>query len=360
MQKIDKANDLLPFVFVFRLFCVFRGGLLLYVRGKAMRYSFRWVVGAVSLSLLGMLPNAGRTQQAGAVSKGKDAQTMTTPPWATLEAAYAYNASKPLHVKERAVKSETAYVTHVQIEGPDGEKAEGTFMRPKAEGVYPVVLLLHGLTSDEKTMIQFFGEPLVAHDVAVLALDAPYHGERKKAGMDPSQPTVFPIVVQGGVREWRRALDYLAVRKDVDMKHVGLLGYSMGSMMGSILGAVDNRIGAFALCVGGDPILPVVDKVPSALRGLAYNVSPSLYVGHIAPRPILMLNGRQDMTMPEAASHRLYAAAQEPKEQVWYESGHILPPDAGMKAVTWVLGKVKAPVGGGTDAGEASKPNSGK
>ena len=122
---------------------------------------------------------------------------------------------------------------------------------------------------------------------------------------------------------------------------MGLLGYSMGSMMGSILGAVDDRIGAFALCVGGDPILPIVGQIPVALRGLAYDVSPSLYVGHIAPRPILMLNGRQDTTMPEAASHLLYAAAQEPKEQMWYESGHLLPPEAGMKAITWILAKVK-------------------
>ncbi len=306
-----------------------------------MHYSFRQIVGAVSLSLLGMLPNAGWAQQAGSLVNGKDAQTMTTPAWATLAEAYAYDAKKPLHVVEKAVKSETASVMHVQIEGPDGEKAEGTFMRPKAEGVYPVVLLLHGLTSDKETMIQFFGMSLVEQGVAVLALDAPYHGERKKAGMDPSQPTTFPAVVQGGVREWRRALDYLQTRKDVDMKHVGLLGYSMGSMMGAILGAVEDRIGSFALCVGGDPILPVAGQIPPALRGLAYNVSPSLYIGHIAPRPILMLNGRQDTTMPEAASHRLYAAAREPKEQVWYESGHILPPDAGMKAITWTLGKVK-------------------
>lgn len=322
-----------------------------------MRHYFRRIVGAVSLSLLEMLPNAGQAQQAGDVVKGKDAQTMTTPAWATLAAAYAYDAKKPLHVQEKAVKSETAYVMHVQIEGPDGEKAEGTFMRPKAEGVYPVVLLLHGLTSDKETMMQFFGTPLVEQGVAVLALDAPYHGERKKAGMDPSQPTIFPTVVQGGVREWRRALDYLATRRDVDMKHVGLLGYSMGSMMGAILGAVDDRIGSFALCVGGDPILPVVSQIPSALRGLVYNVSPSLYIGHIAPRPILMLNGRQDMTITETASHRLYAAAQEPKEQLWYESGHILPPDAGMKAVAWVLGKIKIPNGAGIPAGAASKPD---
>ena len=190
-----------------------------------MLFLHKRVVGAVCLSLLGMLPATGRGQ---GTTKGKDAQTMTTPAWATLQAAYAYDATKSLQVKEKPVKSDTMTVTHVQIEGPDGEKAQGVFMRPKMDGVYPVVLLLHGLTSDKETMIQFFGNPLVQQGVAVLALDAPYHGERKKASVNPSEPTVFPIVVQGGVREWRRALDYLATRKDVDMKACGPAGIQHG------------------------------------------------------------------------------------------------------------------------------------
>ena len=232
----------------------------------------------------------------------KVVQDVMPPSWATLKAGYEYDAKKPLKVKEEVRNSETAYVVHVQIEGPEGKKAPGVFMRPRADGVYPVVLLLHGLTSDKETMLKFFGEPMVAQGVAVLALDAPYHGERKDPKVNPGQPTVFPLVVEQGCLEWRRALDYLAMRKDVDSKHIGLLGYSMGSMMGSILGGVDERVKAFVLCVGGDPILPLASQIPQPLRELAYAVSPSLFIGHIAPRPILMLNGRQDTTMPAAAS----------------------------------------------------------
>ncbi len=305
-----------------------------------MNYFYRrWFGSVTCLALMSVLAVGAGAQKASSGNREKTAAVMPT--WSKLQDTYAYDAKKPLHVKEEIKHSDTAYVVHVQVEGPDGKTAPGVFMRPKAEGVYPVVLLLHGLTSDKETMLNIFGKPMVEQGVAVLALDAPYHGERKDPKVDPWQPTVFPGIVQQGVREWRRGLDYLATRKDVDMKHVGLLGYSMGSMMGSILGGVDNRIGAFALCVGGDPILPSAEQVPAMLREVVYAVSPSLYIGHIAPRPVLMLNGKQDKTMQEPASKRLYEAAHEPKQQLWYDCGHILTPDAGVKAVTWVLEKVK-------------------
>lgn len=291
------------------------------------------------MTLMSVLAGSAGAQKPANDNKEKTETVMPT--WSHLQETYAYNAKKPLRVKEELKHSDTAYMVHLQIEGPDGKMAPGVFMRPKADGVYPVVLLLHGLTSDKETMLNIFGKPMVEQGVAVLALDAPYHGERKDPKVNPSQPTVFPGVVQQGCREWRRGLDYLATRKDVDMKHVGLLGYSMGSMMGSILGGVDNRISAFSLCVGGDPVLPAAEQLPMMLRDVVYASSPSLYIGHIAPRPLLMLNGRHDTTMPEAASKRLYTAAHEPKQQLMYDCGHILTPEAGMKAVTWILEKVK-------------------
>jgi predicted esterase len=203
------------------------------------------------------------------------------------------------------------------------------------------VLLLHGLTSDKETMVKFFGRPLLQQGVAILALDAPLHGERKVAGQDPSVQQNFPKVVREGCLDYRTALDYLATRKDIDSKHIVLLGYSMGSMMGAILGGVDNRIGAFALCVGGDPILPIAAKLPAALRDKVYAICPSLYIGHIAPRPILMLNGLQDEVMLHDASDRLYTAANQPKQQLWYPTGHLLSQEAGKKAIEWLLAKVK-------------------
>jgi fermentation-respiration switch protein FrsA (DUF1100 family) len=267
---------------------------------------------------------------------------LTPPEWSRLRAAYDYDAKRPLDVKEAPKENADALLLHITFTGPDGETVPGLFARPKADGVYPCALLLHGLTSDKETMLKYFGMPLVAHGVAVLALDAPHHGERRVKGENQWQPAVFTAAAHEGVRDYRRALDYLASRRDVDSRRVALLGYSLGSIMGSILGGVDSRIGPVALCVGGDPFLDYARTLPEPQRAGAFSLCSSLYIGHIAPRPLLMLNGKQDMTIRKPATDRLYAAAKEPKQIVWYDCGHILTLEAGTKAVTWVTEQLRA------------------
>ena len=260
------------------------------------------------------------------------------PTYDKLVKTYDYDAKKPLDVKEES-QAATGYSSwHLTLTGANGKTVPGVFMRPKAAGVYPCVLLLHGLTSKKEDMTHGFGEALVKNGYAVLALDAPNHGERKPKddgkGNDQSRfQTQFLETVTEGIRDWRRGIDYLMTRKDVDSKRIGLIGYSMGSMMGSILSALDTRIKASAFCVGGDPILPMAQAMGNAT---AYSIAPSLFVGHIAPRPILFINGTKDTTMPEAASKRLIDAAGKPKEVIWADSGHILPQNDAAKAVTWI------------------------
>ena len=261
-------------------------------------------------------------------------QGKTPPAYEKLAKVYDYDAKKPLDVKEESQSSAGYSAWHLTLKGANGKTVPGVFLRPKAEGVYPCVLLLHGLTSKKEDMTESFGTELVKKGYAVLALDAPNHGERKPK--DPSKANFqmqFLETVQEGVKDWRRGIDYLVTRKDVDNKRIGLIGYSMGSMMGSILTALDTRIKASAFCVGGDPILPMAQSVGNVQ---AYAIAPSLFVGHIAPRPILFINGKKDQTMPEEASKRFIDAAQKPKEVIWVDSGHILPPNDAGKAVTWI------------------------
>jgi len=56
----------------------------------------------------------------------------------------------------------------------------------------------------------------------------------------------------------------------------------------------------------------------------------------------LMLNGRQDTVMNESASKRLYLAAKEPKQQILYDSGHVLPVEGRQTAVAWIEKQLKA------------------
>jgi fermentation-respiration switch protein FrsA (DUF1100 family) len=145
-----------------------------------------------------------------------------------------------------------------------------------------------------------------------------------------------------GIRDYRMAMLWLADRKDVDSKHIGLFGYSMGSMMGAILGAIDNRIQASTLCVGGDLFINHIAALPADKQATAYTLSPSLFIGHFAPRPVLMLNGSKDETVKAEMSKALFDAAKEPKKQQMFDSGHLLPKEALVTGVKWLAEKIKS------------------
>lgn len=263
------------------------------------------------------------------------------PSWDQLKAAYNYDAKQAPSVKVELKTDADYYVEHISFTNAKGETVPGIFMRPKAEGTYPCVLLLHGLFSNKETMNRSFGRELAAKGIASLALDANRHGERRKADAQPSiQPAVFTEMVRTTIVDYRQALDYLKTRKDVRSGSIGLLGYSMGAMMGSILSGVDDRVKATVLCVGGDPVKAMTVTLPENLRKEADFVSPSNYVSHISPRPVMFINGKQDNVVNEQAAKVLQGAAKDPKEILWVEAGHMLPAEATGKGITWLVEKL--------------------
>lgn len=266
------------------------------------------------------------------------------PAWDTLRAAYDVDVKAPPTVREEARADADYLLQHLSFTNAKGQMVSGLFLRPKKDGVYPVALLLHGLGSDKETMIKFFGRPLAAQGYACLALDANLHGERRAAADAKANAfdIVFKDIARGGVLDYRQALTYLATRRDVDSPRIGLLGYSMGAMMGSILAGVDERVKASVLCVGGDPIRPALAIVPEKVKGQVEVSSPSNYIGHVAPRPVFFINGTQDTTIRPDAAKRLQEACGEPKTILWVETGHRIGEEAAKKGVAWLIEKLAA------------------
>ena len=55
-------------------------------------------------------------------------------------------------------------------------------------------------------------------------------------------------------------------------------------------------------------------------RQSAHKVAPEEVIGHIAPRPVLLIHGTRDQLIPPYHAERLYRAAREPK-QLWWAEG---------------------------------------
>ncbi|MFM2288859.1 MAG: hypothetical protein RL684_2002 [Pseudomonadota bacterium] len=119
------------------------------------------------------------------------------------------------------------------------------------------------------------------------------------------------------VKEYSRIIDYLETRKDMQADKVAYLGVSWGGFMGGIIPAVEKRIKAVVLNVGGmemERALPEVDQI---------NYLPRV------TQPVLMLNGSFDMYFPVESSQkpmfRLLGAPEGRKKMVVYPSGHLVP-----------------------------------
>lgn len=289
-------------------------------------------------------------------------QALAPPHWETLRAVYDYDPSAPLEVQHGESSDAGAFtVEQFSFLGADGERVPALLLRPKNVPRPPVALFLHGLGGD-KDQARLAAMLLAPRGIAVMAIDARLHGDRAVEGPGiGAQLAAEPTALQRTVVDNRRAIDYIHTRDDLDAERVALVGASMGAILGSITTAVDRRIDAAALLVGGagwaqilatseHPAAKALREAGFADPGRLAAIEPANFVGHISPRPVLMVNGEQDRIIPPSAARTLHAAAKEPKTIIWYEGGHVdFPPDVLAQFAQWIEDRLAS-------ASDASQP----
>lgn len=236
----------------------------------------------------------------------------------------------------------------IVFRGVQGFLVPGFLEFPKsAAKPMPLVLLLHGWSGGKDNWYEDgnysnggeMRKALIGAGYAVLALDAAAHGERSNEidyqhvnpFEDPQAPprrnyfTFSEIMVQT-VRDYRRALDYLEQRGEVDMKRIGLVGYSMGAMDSFLLLSVEPRIKMAVACV---PPLTGAGFTPT---------EPIDYTWGVKGKPFLMLMGRKDGAYdPVRAEASYHAYIEGPDTKlIWYDQEHRLTGVYVPDAIEWV------------------------
>jgi dipeptidyl aminopeptidase/acylaminoacyl peptidase len=179
------------------------------------------------------------------------------------------------------------------------------------------VVLTHGTSADRSSML---AETRILSNAGfgVLAFDWP--------GVGASQGTI------GWSHSERSALhaavSWLAERADVDANKIGGLGFSMGGYIMAQVAAEDTRLRAVVLAAAPPNYAELIhwhnrkwgplSKLPGdwALAHFAWSrtdAQPIELVQKIAPRPVLILGGDADATVPEFMTRELYLAARAPK-----------------------------------------------
>ncbi len=114
-------------------------------------------------------------------------------------------------------------------------------------------------------------------------------------------------------KDFFRAIDYLETRPDIDKEKLGYYSLSMGAFFGPIPVALEPRIKTAVFAAGG----------------MRFGYPPEIHPANFMPRvkvPVLLVNGRDDFQVPEAAQKRFYELLGTPlehKKAVRLEGGHV-------------------------------------
>jgi len=137
------------------------------------------------------------------------------------------------------------------------------------------------------------------------------------------------------VKDFKRCIDYLETRQDIDSKKIAYYGMSWGGYLGAIIPAVEDRLKTSILFPGG-----LVDRARD-------EVHPFNYVTRVKI-PTLMLNGIYDSIFPLDTSIKpmfdLLGTPDEHKVLKLYESDHLPPRNEYIKEVLAWLDKYLGPV----------------
>lgn len=286
-------------------------------------------------------------------------QTAAPPRFEELVKQFDYDAKAPLDVKEAGrEKRQGATVVDLTYASPRGGRVPAYLVVPEGRGPFAAVLFGHWMMpgSPMRNRREFLEEAVVLARAGAVSLliDAPYVRPGFVRETDEMRQAVQSAeAARQQVVDFRRGLDMLLARRDVDRGRVAYVGHSFDAHVGSILAAVEKRVGSFVLMAGAyadeeyvfDPgnkdMLEMRRRVGNDevirayFREYAWD-EPAHFVGHSAPAAVFLQYGRRDKPITEAMARRDFARFSEPKRIGFYDAGHELDAAARRERVEWL------------------------
>ncbi|MFO7870269.1 MAG: alpha/beta hydrolase family protein [Kiritimatiellia bacterium] len=166
-----------------------------------------------------------------------------------------------------------------------------------------------------------FGLECMRRGVAALCVEQRSFGERRElkqkqvSGRMCQEAAMHALflgrtLVGERVYDIDRAVDYLATRGDADMKSTGVMGNSGGGTISVFAAALLPRI-AFAMpscyfCTFADSIMSLYHCECNYIPGLFKYAEMSDVMGLFAPKPVVIVAGKQDDIFPVRATRRAF------------------------------------------------------
>jgi dienelactone hydrolase len=170
-----------------------------------------------------------------------------------------------------------------------------------------------------------FGLSCMQNGIAALCIEQRSFGERREneqkiVSEHMCHDAVFHALQLGrtltGERIWdvERGLDYLAERGDIDMDNIGLMGNSGGGTVTMYASAILDRI-AYAMpscsfCTFADSIMNYYHCGDNYIPGLLKYADAADIMGLHAPKPLVIVTGREDASFPVNGVKKAFADLQ--------------------------------------------------
>ncbi len=281
------------------------------------------------------------------------------PQFEDLVHQFDYDPKAPLDMREVGrQKRDRVTIIDLSYASQRGGRVPAYLVIPAGRGPFAAVLFGHWMLpgSPLRNRREFLDEAVVmAHSGAIsLLIDAPL----VRPGFVEEKDEILAQVQSAEasrqqVIDFRRGIDLVTARRDVDPTRIAYVGHSFDAHIGGILSAVEKRIGSFVLMAGGfsdeeyvfDPDNAEMQKVRQRIgeksirdffRRYAFD-DPVHFIGHSASASVFLQFGSEDKPIPEKLARHYYDLFSEPKKIAFYKAGHALNSEARAERVQWLV-----------------------
>jgi len=225
---------------------------------------------------------------------------------------------------------------------PENNTVYGELFRPAGTAKVPCVIVLH-IAGGDFPLARFMASTLAHRGVAALFIKLPYYGERRPAGgrvrLLSADLERGLNGMRQGVLDLRRACDWIATQPDLDADRCGVMGVSLGAIVGGLASAIEPRLSHACLIMGAAELEHILYEskerqaqsllkqwtafggTREVLRALVKPVDVATYAARLRQRNILMFTATCDETVPPKCGSALWVAAGKPRN-ICYDCGH--------------------------------------
>lgn len=283
--------------------------------------------------------------------KKTDAQTsipiVSQEVYHTITQFFEYDRNIPLDA--RIVSNEEYEGSSKQkiiFQGVNNSRVPSLLIVPKdGQLTHPVILIADGLGGQKEWWVDdesfslggLVTKALLKNGFAVMVCDAVAHGERTyENGFSSlpwpwSYPYTFKHIVTQTAIEYRRAMDYLTTRPDIDSTRIGMIGISMGGVITFALSSVDPRIKS-----------SIVGITPPFKEPEFQSISPSSFASRVGVNSFLMFIGTKDELYSIKEARQIFDMIPVKKKKfIEYNTGHHVSKEYASMASEWFLINLK-------------------